>query len=271
MPKGRRVTALFPSTGSLFKKSLKQPRRSNSTDSILSEDVELLPEEGGPMHGIEEEADVGLESKELQQREDEALSSLLTGTSTRNLDQISSSRSKPKKSILKSTSSLSSDGGAHSYFSPSTHSKESKLSFSSISVRVYPVLIGDNPSVTQGVPLTIGWKPHKEENFDLEDYESSHRAEPVSSLQEMKFTVEQRAQIAKNLGYSDSKISKIAHQVKFSTLTRKKKIIRTLKLDKMRNSWQRGVTKLSDSTRKLLGTKDETEEDSDDGRDEMAY
>lgn len=281
MPKSRkRVTALFPGRNP-FKKAAKQSRGSNSTDSVLSEDVEVLPnviaEEGNAI--IEEEEDVDeQEQKELQDqshKEDEALSQLLTGASSRNLQRISSSRAsgKPKKSILKSVSSISeSSHGAGSYFTASNHSKESKLSFSSISVRVYPVLIGDNPSVTEGVPLTIGWEPSAEESFAVEEYESSHKAEPVSSLQEMKFTEQQRAQIAKNLGYSDNKISKIAHQVKFSTLTRKKKIIRTLHLDKMKASYKRGLTKASDSTRKIFGTnnQDEEEEDSGDDRD-MAF
>lgn len=259
MPKSpKRVTSFFPGKKGLAEAIKPPPRDSSSTDSISD-----FP--------IEEEGEHAPE-----------LSSLLTATEDCNLPSVlSSSRSPaPLKGILKSTSSVTtanSSGGSSSglYFSSSNQIRESRLSFSSIRVREYPVLIGDNPSVGQGVPLTIGWEAEKEETYPLEDFESKHKAEPVSTLKEMKFTPEERAQIAKNLGYSDHKINKIAHQVKFSTLTTKKKIIRTLHLDTMKTSFRKGMSVVSDSSRKkIIGKKpqddDDEEEEDDDDRD-MAF
>mmetsp|Transcript_21458 Transcript_21458/g.52862 ORF Transcript_21458/g.52862 Transcript_21458/m.52862 type:complete len:272 (+) Transcript_21458:105-920(+) len=266
----KRVTSFFPGKGlkEALLKTNKVPtkkRDSNSTDSITS-----------PVPSVEEEAPVSSQ----EQQEQQELSSLLTATSDKQLSRIISSSSpqqkRPKKSILKSTSSISTKSG-NEYFtaSSSSISRDPKLSFTSISVREYPVLIGDNPSVTQGVPLTIGWEPQGDEAvYKIEDFESQHRAEPVSSLQEMKFTEEERAQIAKNLGYSESKINKIAHQVKFSTLTRKKKIIRTLHLDTMKTSFRRGLTTVSDSSRNIFGAKqddDDSDDDSDGDDRDMAF
>ncbi|KAL3931968.1 MAG: hypothetical protein SGBAC_011069 [Bacillariaceae sp.] len=264
MPKSpKRVTSFFPGKKGLAEAIKPPPRDSSSTDSISD-----FPIEEGE-HAPE-------------------LSSLLTATEDCNLPGVvlSSSRSPaPLKGILKSTSSItvSSGGGGGSssgmYFSSGHQIRESRLSFSSIRVREYPVLIGDNPSVGQGVPLTIGWEAEKEETYPLEDFESNHKAEPVSTLTEMKFTPEQRAQIAKSLGYSDHKINKIAHQVKFSTLTTKKKIIRTLHLDTMKTSFRKGMSVVSDSSRKIIigknqqdGDHEEEEENDDDGDDrEMAF
>lgn len=257
----------------------KQSRDSTNDTAESISDVGTIIQSPIMEHAvIEEEEDYPSEEvrqiKEESLRRDQALSNLLTGTSTRNIQQFSSSLSEPTKSILKRTSTIKTSSGGNQYFTASNYSREStRLSFSSISVRVYPVLIGDNPSVTQGVPLTIGWEHKEEEFFDnVEDYESStHKSKPVASLQEMKFTELERAQIAKNLGYSDSKIHKIAHQVKFSTLTRKKKIIRTLHLDTMESSVRRGLGKISDSSRNIFGAKQEEEEDSDDDGRDMAF
>lgn len=232
MPKiPKRVTSLFPGKG-LTEAIKTPPRDSASTDSIS--DFAIEAEEHAP-----------------------ELSSLLTATEDCNLPSVlsSSRRQAPLKGILKSTSSITTNSGGSSsglYFSSSNQIRESRLSFSAIRVREYPVLIGDNPSVGQGVPLTIGWEAEREESYPLEDFESKHKAEPVSTLQEMKFTPDQRAQIAKNLGYSDHKINKIAHQVKFSTLTTRKKIIRTLHLDTMKTSFRKGMSIVSDSSRKII-------------------
>jgi hypothetical protein len=157
------------------------------------------------------------------------------------------------KSILRKTSTGSSD-------------KKKELSFSSIAIREYPVLIGDNPSVGGGVPLTIGWNHEKELAYGLEDYENDHRSEP-KSMADMKFSQEERAEIAKNLGYSESKIERIARKVKFSTLTRKKKVVKALHLDAIKENVNKGVTKLSDATKRLRGIEEEDEDD----RDELAY
>lgn len=149
---------------------------------------------------------------------------------------------------------------------PGSSDKKKELAFSSIAIREYPVLIGDNPSVGEGVPLTIGWNHEKELAYGLEDYENDHRSKP-KSLVDMKFSEEERAEIAKNLGYSESKIERIARRVKSSTLTRKKKVVKALHLDAIKENVNKRVTKISDATKRLRGVEEEEEDD----RDEMAF
>lgn len=181
--------------------------------------------------------------------------------SDRPLNRISTTAfvEKPKSILRKSTLG-----------SESTHSSKKQLSFASISIREYPVLIGDNPSVSEGVPLTIGWEHETETDYGLDDYESEHRAEP-KPLSDMKFSPEERTEIAKNLGYSETKIEKIAHQVKYSTLTRKKKMVKTLHLRGLRKSVNRAITRISDATMKMRGIEEQEDDESSDDRDEMAY
>lgn len=46
-----------------------------------------------------------------------------------------------------------------------------QVSFDKISLRDYPITMGDNPSVSCGPPITICWDPQDEEECDVEVYE----------------------------------------------------------------------------------------------------
>jgi hypothetical protein len=45
------------------------------------------------------------------------------------------------------------------------------VDFSTIEVRTYPIIMGDNPSVSSGPPFTIDWDHQDAEEIDLADYE----------------------------------------------------------------------------------------------------
>jgi hypothetical protein len=45
------------------------------------------------------------------------------------------------------------------------------VDFSTIEVRTYPIIMGDNPSVSSGPPFTIDWDHLDAEEIDLSDYE----------------------------------------------------------------------------------------------------
>ena len=48
--------------------------------------------------------------------------------------------------------------------------KKKSVRFSNVTVREYPIILGDNPSVTVGPPVTIDWQPFSEELLDLESH-----------------------------------------------------------------------------------------------------
>lgn len=52
-----------------------------------------------------------------------------------------------------------------------------RVSFSNVVVREFPRCLGDNPSVTDGPPLSIGWKPVAVYTKDVDDYEKQRDAE----------------------------------------------------------------------------------------------
>ena len=71
------------------------------------------------------------------------------------------------------------------------------VKFSSIEIREYPMELGDNPSVSSGPPITIGWEPQMIcEPVDLETYESNHP--PRRSNLEMSLPLSIRKEILSN-------------------------------------------------------------------------
>lgn len=56
-----------------------------------------------------------------------------------------------------------------------------RVSFSYVVVREFPRCLGDNPSVTEGPPLSIGWNPCHEYTKDVEAYEQQ-RDEEVKAI-----------------------------------------------------------------------------------------
>eukprot|EP00550_Attheya_septentrionalis_P009398 CAMPEP_0198297598 /NCGR_PEP_ID=MMETSP1449-20131203/37375_1 /TAXON_ID=420275 /ORGANISM="Attheya septentrionalis, Strain CCMP2084" /LENGTH=253 /DNA_ID=CAMNT_0043998579 /DNA_START=31 /DNA_END=792 /DNA_ORIENTATION=+ len=56
--------------------------------------------------------------------------------------------------------------------------KTTKVSFSSVQVKLYPYILGDNPSVSKGSPLTIDWEPMAVRVYDSVDaYETARGGE----------------------------------------------------------------------------------------------
>ena len=46
-----------------------------------------------------------------------------------------------------------------------------RVGFNYIEVKEYPIILGDNPSISDGIPVTIGWKPQKTIMLELEYFE----------------------------------------------------------------------------------------------------
>ena len=51
------------------------------------------------------------------------------------------------------------------------------VSFGSVTIRKYPIMLGDNPCVSRGAPVTIDWEYQSEHEVDLSRYEAKKKAE----------------------------------------------------------------------------------------------
>lgn len=83
-------------------------------------------------------------------------------------------------------------------------SRKSAVQFSEeLTIREYPIIVGDNPAVTKGVPLTIDWEHVSSHSIPLAEYETrrQNKHRPPTRL-----AVSQRETILRNLGFSDYEI-----------------------------------------------------------------
>ena len=51
--------------------------------------------------------------------------------------------------------------------------RRKSLSFGSVNIREYSVTLGDNPSVSHGVPVSLGWKCVREASLPLQEYDDA--------------------------------------------------------------------------------------------------
>lgn len=78
--------------------------------------------------------------------------------------------------------------------------------FEQITIREYPIMLGDNPGGTTGPPLTIDWQhdPSTEVTVGVDEYEETRPARRL--YLEMAIPASERTFILKKVGYSRSEI-----------------------------------------------------------------
>ena len=86
------------------------------------------------------------------------------------------------------------------------------VSFGSITILVFPIVLGENPSCSSGAPIQIGWKPVESSTRDiaLYDYLRESQRRPRKSL---GISVPRRAQLLIQAGYSIDQIADAAMKV----------------------------------------------------------
>lgn len=101
------------------------------------------------------------------------------------------------------------------------------VSFSSIVIREYEVVPGDNPSVVTGCPLSLGWEYELRFNGALNDYEATKLR--TRDLSELRTTPSSREATLRSFGFSRVEIQERA---KLATVARRQRLktIETLQL-----------------------------------------
>lgn len=94
------------------------------------------------------------------------------------------------------------------------------VTFDSITIRDYPMTVGDNPSVSSGPPLAIDWDHMHEVTLSLDSYEES---KPLPrNGREMIVPRAKREQIFKDAGFSYNQLIKLTKPVNVARLQRRK-------------------------------------------------
>jgi hypothetical protein len=82
--------------------------------------------------------------------------------------------------------------------------KSREVSFHSISIRHYPMILGDNPAVSIGSPVQLDWDYHGEEKHDLDIYEVERR--PRRKLRHLVLSYYRRKDILLQAGYDENEM-----------------------------------------------------------------
>lgn len=108
-----------------------------------------------------------------------------------------------------------SSGNLSSMNGPPMNAKKS-VGFRNIEVREYGIDIGDNPCVSDGPPLSLGWKYEKEKIIDLNEFETLKG--PPRPRHEMRVPRNQREWLIRASGVTNEEIEKSIRDV---NITRK--------------------------------------------------
>ena len=127
------------------------------------------------------------------------LAPFLAGNSE--LEGARSHLKRPLRSILK-TPDTSHD---------SSRSSCREVTFETITVRRYPMEMGDHPSCSLGAPVSLAWDYIEEEPVDIDIYECERgRRRPLGLL---ILSYYRRRDILRNAGYSDQEIQSVSKKV----------------------------------------------------------
>jgi hypothetical protein len=80
--------------------------------------------------------------------------------------------------------------------------RRKQVSFNRITIREYPIIIGDHPSVQGGPPLTISWEHVSSVDIDVDMYERARELSCRRERSEMKMPREYRQELLKSLGFT---------------------------------------------------------------------
>lgn len=97
-----------------------------------------------------------------------------------------------------------------------------KVSFGTISIREYPICVGDNPGGSWGVPITIDWEHQSEASFDFDMYETT-RPERRTQL-EIAMPAPVRYEKLRAEGFSRQEIQKAEKQANIIRCRRRRTV-----------------------------------------------
>ena len=109
---------------------------------------------------------------------------------------------------------------------PSTVLLNNAVNYGNATFREYPMVPGDNPTVTRGPPVSLGWKHISEVTYNIHEYEHAKRGDRVRQHIEMKMPPNVRIGILRGSGYdwkqiqASTKAANIARRQRTRTIER---------------------------------------------------
>jgi NH3-dependent NAD+ synthetase len=88
------------------------------------------------------------------------------------------------------------------------------VTFGSVVINEHPIIVGCHPSVSSGVPITIGWYAVTKTEMSLQKYEELREPERVSHRLLLKQHPSERFMLLQNLGFSRQELHRAEEAAK---------------------------------------------------------
>lgn len=113
-----------------------------------------------------------------------------------------------------------------------------RLRFTTLTIREYPRVLGDNVTV-KGAPISLSWRHQDEKVFEIEEYEEAIQ-DTRRTQSELKMPSSHRDKILKDSGYSRKEIQEA---IKNSNIARnqRRRTVETLKLQPLQEAFEKVV------------------------------
>ena len=136
--------------------------------------------------------------------------------------------------------------------------KKKVVQFTTLTIHEHPIIVGDNPSVSYGTPITIDWKSVSSSEYTIEDFEQIRSKEECwlrhSTKEELKIGPARREKLLLNLGFPRSerlKGTKTANIISSRRRSTVRNLHRSCLEEKLESIWRKILGKQR-SERKYL-------------------
>lgn len=189
--------------------------------SLLKRQQEKAKRKPGKTYATIEEYDRDFWDGELRELEGESRFFKMSDRDSKSSCSSSSSELDDASSIVSDVSSLSgvsnalasarsapqvTEGPLSSGETPTIPLKRASVKFTTLRVREYDIILGDNPACTSGPPISIGWDYTEHPPLKVDSFESI-RQRRTNLKRDLLLSREKREKILKRLGVSEAEIA----------------------------------------------------------------
>lgn len=99
--------------------------------------------------------------------------------------------------------------------------KRSLVQFTTVQIREYPLIIGDNPSCELGVPITIDWKPLRQYTTSVNEHQQEEASPHHTNENELRISPQVREGMIRHAGFHCEQIRRAVHRVNIKKMERR--------------------------------------------------